>query len=49
MWSVRILSGVDAGQIFDLKLGKNIFGSADEGDPNDSDGTQKYHERKIMP
>lgn len=26
MWSVRILSGPDAGQIFDLKLGKNIFG-----------------------
>lgn len=26
MWSVRILSGPEAGQIFDLKLGKNIFG-----------------------
>lgn len=26
MWSVRILSGPDTGQIFDLKLGKNIFG-----------------------
>ncbi len=26
MWSVRILSGSQAGQIFDLKLGKNIFG-----------------------
>ncbi len=26
MWSVRILSGAKAGQIFDLKLGKNIFG-----------------------
>ncbi len=26
MWSVRILSGAQAGQIFDLKLGKNIFG-----------------------
>ena len=26
MWSVRILSGSKAGQIYDLKLGKNIFG-----------------------
>lgn len=26
MWSVRILSGPQAGQVFDLKLGKNIFG-----------------------
>lgn len=26
MWSVRILSGPQTGQIFDLKLGKNIFG-----------------------
>jgi hypothetical protein len=26
MWSVRILSGPQAGQIFDLKLGKNTFG-----------------------
>jgi FHA domain len=26
MWSVRILSGLQTGQIFDLKLGKNIFG-----------------------
>lgn len=26
MWSVRILSGPEAGQIFDLKLGKNVFG-----------------------
>ena len=26
MWSVRILSGPQSGQIFDLKLGKNIFG-----------------------
>lgn len=26
MWSVRVLSGPEAGQIFDLKLGKNIFG-----------------------
>lgn len=26
MWSVRVLSGPSVGQIFDLKLGKNIFG-----------------------
>ncbi len=26
MWSVRVLSGPTAGQIFDLKFGKNIFG-----------------------
>ncbi len=26
MWSVRVLSGPSAGQIFDLKLGKNVFG-----------------------
>lgn len=26
MWSVRVLSGQQAGQIYDLKLGKNIFG-----------------------
>ena len=26
MWSVRILSGAQTGQIFDLKLGKNVFG-----------------------
>lgn len=26
MWSVRILSGQQSGQIFDLKLGKNVFG-----------------------
>lgn len=26
MWSVRILTGPQSGQIFDLKLGKNIFG-----------------------
>ncbi len=26
MWSVRVLSGQQAGQVFDLKLGKNIFG-----------------------
>jgi FHA domain len=28
MWSVRILSGAQTGQIFDLKLGKNTFGRA---------------------
>lgn len=26
MWSIRVLSGQQTGQIFDLKLGKNIFG-----------------------
>jgi pSer/pThr/pTyr-binding forkhead associated (FHA) protein len=26
MWSVRVLSGQQSGQIFDLKLGKNVFG-----------------------
>jgi len=26
MWSIRVLTGSQAGQIFDLKLGKNIFG-----------------------
>ncbi|OFZ31669.1 MAG: hypothetical protein A2622_03575 [Bdellovibrionales bacterium RIFCSPHIGHO2_01_FULL_40_29] len=26
MWSVRMLSGPNVGQIFDLKLGKNVFG-----------------------
>lgn len=26
MWSIRILSGPQSGQIFDLKLGKNVFG-----------------------
>lgn len=26
MWSVRILSGQQSGQIYDLKLGKNVFG-----------------------
>lgn len=26
MWSVRILSGPQIGQIYDLKLGKNVFG-----------------------
>lgn len=26
MWSIRILSGQQTGQIYDLKLGKNVFG-----------------------
>jgi hypothetical protein len=26
MWSIRVLSGQQAGQIYDLKLGKNVFG-----------------------
>lgn len=32
MWSVRVLSGVNAGQIFDLKLGKNILGRGPQCD-----------------
>lgn len=30
MWSVRILSGAQAGQIYDLKRGKNVFGRGGE-------------------
>jgi PAS domain-containing protein len=30
MWSVRVLSGQQTGQIFDLKLGKNVFGRGGE-------------------
>ncbi|MEQ1723774.1 MAG: FHA domain-containing protein [Pseudobdellovibrio sp.] len=26
MWSIRVLSGQQAGQIYDLRLGKNVFG-----------------------
>lgn len=26
MWSIRVLSGQQAGQVFDLKIGKNVFG-----------------------
>src|SRR3989344_1164807 len=26
MWSIRVLSGQQIGQIYDLKLGKNVFG-----------------------
>ncbi len=32
MWSVRMLSGPNVGQIFDLKLGKNIFGRGGTSD-----------------
>ncbi len=32
MWSVRILSGAQAGQIYELKLGKNIFGRGGASD-----------------
>lgn len=32
MWSVRVLSGPQAGQIFDMKLGKNIFGRGSQCD-----------------
>lgn len=32
MWSIRILSGQQAGQIFDLKLGKNVFGRGGSSD-----------------
>jgi hypothetical protein len=32
MWSIRILSGQQSGQIFDLKLGKNVFGRGGSSD-----------------
>lgn len=32
MWSVRVLSGPQAGQIFDLKPGKNLFGRGGDSD-----------------
>lgn len=32
MWSVRVLSGQQSGQIFDLKLGKNVFGRGGSSD-----------------
>jgi hypothetical protein len=32
MWSVRFLSGQQAGQIYDLKLGRNIFGRGGNSD-----------------
>ncbi len=32
MWSVRVLSGSQAGQIYDLRLGKNIFGRGGTSD-----------------
>lgn len=32
MWSIRVLSGQQSGQIFDLKLGKNVFGRGGSSD-----------------
>lgn len=32
MWSIRVLSGQQSGQIFDLKLGKNVFGRGGASD-----------------
>lgn len=32
MWSVRVLSGPQTGQIFNLKMGKNSFGRSSESD-----------------
>ena len=32
MWSIRVLSGQQVGQIYDLKLGKNIFGRGGNSD-----------------
>jgi pSer/pThr/pTyr-binding forkhead associated (FHA) protein len=32
MWSIRVLSGAQAGQIYDLRLGKNIFGRGGTSD-----------------
>ncbi len=44
MWSVRILSGAQTGQIFDLKLGKNTFGRAQTCDVKiQSLGISKEH------
>lgn len=32
MWSIRVLSGQQSGQMFDLKLGKNVFGRGGSSD-----------------
>lgn len=32
MWSIRVLSGRQTGQVYDLKLGKNIFGRDGQSD-----------------
>lgn len=32
MWSIRVLSGQQVGQIYDLKLGKNVFGRGGHSD-----------------
>ena len=32
MWSIRVLTGIQKGQIYDLKFGKNIFGRGAECD-----------------
>lgn len=44
MWSVRVLSGAQAGQIFDLKPGKNLFGRGGQSDFKvSSSGISKEH------
>jgi PAS domain-containing protein len=44
MWSIRILTGTQKGQIYDLKLGKNIFGRGAEADFKvNSVGISKEH------
>ncbi len=44
MWSVRVLSGQQAGQMFDLKLGKNVFGRGGGSDHKiQSLGISKEH------
>lgn len=44
MWSIRVLTGSQKGQIYDLKLGKNIFGRGSECDFKvNSVGISKEH------
>lgn len=44
MWSIRILSGQQTGQIYDLKLGKNVFGRGGVSDMKiQSLGISKEH------
>lgn len=44
MWAIRLLSGPGAGQIYDLKLGRNVIGRAPHCDIRlDSRGVSKEH------
>lgn len=44
MWSIRVLSGQQTGQIYDLKLGKNVFGRGGVSDMKiQSLGISKEH------